>query len=355
MPAAGVQSSQGDEAKVTDRSLSGPIPFLLGTACFVIIAWGIRAASDLLSLVLIGALLAYSALPFLKWMMHKFHLRKTTALSFAVGLMGSLCAVLMVLLYENVARVMEKLPTYQEHWHALYQQISAFLLSRGFDIASLSATHSSNSSEIVHFAQMILPGAGRIFMDGLLIVVLGAIFLERIVEDTHSANPESIVAQIRTDVAQYIAIAATTGVITALANLTLLIAIGVDFPLVWCVLYFFVQFIPNIGFILALVPPTCLTLLMLGWKKALLVGVGLLLTQLISDYVLTPLFLKKSVKFSFTEMVLSLLGWGFLLGPAGGILAIPLTLSLKRLIPELFKRKGSLAARSGRSAIANEA
>jgi len=339
-----MHSSHSDEAKIADHLTSGPITVLLGGACLVIIAWGIRAAADLLSLILLGALLAYSALPLLKWMMRKFHMRKATALSLAVGLMGTLSAILVFLLYRNFALVMEKLPIYEVRWHDTYHHVSTFLLAQGIDTANLEASNSTNPSEIVHFAELILPGAGRLFTDGLVIVLLGAIFLERIVEDAHSANPESIVAQIRTDVAQYIAICATTGVMTALANLAILVAIGVDFPLIWCVLYFFVQFIPSIGFIIALVPPVCLALLMLGWKKALLLAGGLVLTQMISDYVLTPLFLKKSVKFSFTEMVLSLLGWGYLLGPAGGVLAIPLTLALKRLIPELFIRRKRLAA-----------
>ena len=343
-----MHSSQGHETRFTDHLASGPLPLLVAGACLVIIAWGIKATADFLSLILLGALLAYSALPLLKWMMHKFHLRKATALSLGVGMMGSLSAILVVLLYKNFALVMEKLPIYEMRWRDLYQHVSGILLARGIDTTSLLAPNSAGSGKIVEFAELILPGAGRLFTDGLVIVLLGAIFLERIVEDTHSANPESIIAQIRSDVAQYIAICATTGVMTALANFLLLVAIGVDFPLIWCVLYFFVQFIPSVGFIIALVPPTCLALLMLGWQKALLVAGGLVLTQMISDYVLTPLFLKKSVEFSFTEMVLSLLGWGYLLGPAGGVLAIPLTLALRKLIPEFFKgRKSFVAAHSG--------
>jgi len=95
---------------MTSRLTSGSMRFLLGAACIVIISWGIKAASDLLSLILLGLLLAYSALPFLKWLMHQFHLRKTVALALAVGLMGTLQVVLVVLLYENAVSMKEKLP-----------------------------------------------------------------------------------------------------------------------------------------------------------------------------------------------------------------------------------------------------
>jgi len=332
---------------MTNRLTSGSMHFLLGAACIVIISWGIKAAADLLSLILLGLLLAYSALPFLKWMMHRFHLRKTKALALAIGLMGTLGVVLVVLLFKDAAVMKGKLPIYEEHGRDLYQHVAVFLHAHSVDIASLSATKGSTSNELVRFAQLILPQASRLFSDGLLVVLLGGMFLLTIEEDTERANSQSILAQIHNDVAHYTTASATTGVLTALANLVLLVALGVDFPVVWCVLYFFLHFIPKIGFILALVPPSCVALLMLGWRKALLVASGLVLTQLVSSYAITPMLLrKKDVKVSSMEMILALLWWGFLLGPAGGILAIPLTLAMKRIIPDFFIER-STAAPSG--------
>jgi len=337
MSAAGVHSSQSDNADMTDRLTSGSMHFLLGAACIVIVSAGIKAASDVLSLILLGFLLAYSALPLLKWMMHQFHLRKTVALALAIGLMGTLAVALLVLLYENLASVKAKFPIYQEHARDLYQHVAVFLHAHSIDITSFSATKLSTSNEIVRFANLILPEVGRLFSDGLVVILLGAILLAMIAEDTKRANARPILTQVQNDVAHYVAVYATTGVLTALANLVLLVAFGVDFPLVWCVLYFFFNFIPSIGFLLALVPPGCLALLMLGWKKALLVVGGLVLTQLVQNYVITPMFLrKKGATVSFMEQTISLLWWVFLLGPVGGILAIPLTLAIKRFLPGFF-------------------
>jgi AI-2 transport protein TqsA len=74
---------------------------------------------------------------------------------------------------------------------------------------------------------------------------------------------------------------------------------------------------------------------MLGWKKALLVGGSLVVTQMLTDYGLTPILMKKEVHISFLEIIMSLMVWGFLLGPAGAILAIPLTLALKKFIEQM--------------------
>jgi AI-2 transport protein TqsA len=345
MAAARVQYSQSHDDYMTGRRASGSMRFLLGAACFVIISAGIKAASDVLSLILLGLLLAYSALPIVKWMMHQLHLRKTLALALPVGVVGTLAVVLVVLLYKDVASVKEKIPIYEERSSDLYQQVAVFLNAHSIDVTRLSATRTSTSSETFKLAHLILPEASRIFSDGLVVVLLGGILLSMIAENTEKPNARSILTQVQSDVANYIGVSATTGVLAALANLVLLIAFGVDFPLVCCVLYFFLQFVPSIGFLLALAPPSCLALLMLGWKKALLVVGGLVLTQLVSKYAITPMFLRKQdVKVSSMEKAISLLWWGFLLGPVGGILAIPLTLAMKRFIPDFFVLERSSAA-----------
>jgi len=319
--------------------------FLLAAACIVIVSAGVKAASGVLSLILLGFLLAYSALPFVKWMMHQFHLRKTVALVLAGGLVGTLQVVLVVLLYRNAVSMKQKLPLYEEQARNLYEHVAVFLHAHSINIASLSATKLSAYNEIVRFSQLILPQAGVLFSDGLVVILLGWILLSMIAEDTDSAKARPILTQVQSDVAHYIAASATTGILTALANMVLLAALGVDFPLLCCVLYFFLQFVPSIGFLLALAPPICLALLMLGWKRALLVVGGLVLTQLVSKYAITPMFLRKQgVKVSSMEKTLSLLWWVFLLGPVGGILAIPLTLAMKRFLPDFFVIERSYAA-----------
>ena len=318
--------------------------FLLGAACIVIISWGIKVASDILSLILLGFLLAYSALPFVKWIMHKFRLRKTVALAIAVGLLGMLAIGLLLVLFENIASAKERIPLYEEHARDLYQQVAAFLNAHSIDITSLSATKESTSGQLLKFADLILPEVSSLFSNGLVVVLLGAFILLIIAEGTERTSVRSILTQVQNDVARYVGALAATGVVAALANFVLLFVLGVDFPLVWAVLYFFLNFIPSIGFLLALLPPSFLTLLTLGWKRALLVLGGLALTQLIANSAIKPMFLRKQgVGVSNVEKMLSLLWWGFLLGPVGGILAIPLTLALKRFIPD-FSIEGNSAA-----------
>ncbi len=342
MPVAETDFPRAAEIRGSNHGSQRPMRILVAVACVVIISAGMKAASDLLSLVLLGSLLAYSALPFLNWMIRKFRLRKSVALSLSIALVGAVQVIVVAVLYEQVGTARERLPAYEERWHDLIQNVTVFLQAHDISTTSVAGVNLFLRNEGMKVLEVILPEAGQFLSNALAIVVLGGLLLSSIAEDDGSASAgSSTLSKIRHDVAGYIGVSAITGILTAVANFALLTAFGVDFALVWCILYFFLQFVPSIGYLIALIPPTFLALLMLGWKKALLVAIGLALTQQISDYLLTPLFLKrKGATVSFVEMTLSLMWWSFLFGAAGGILAVPLTLALKRVIPNfaLFKK-----------------
>jgi AI-2 transport protein TqsA len=311
------------------------------SACVVVLMWGIRTASHLLLLLLMAVVFAYAFAPLPKWLMEHLHLGKTAALASTVALLGTLNVLTVILLYDSVVRMKERLPVYHEHFMALFDKVLVFASAHGVTVASLSATKTSTSEHILEFARMALTQAGGFLADGLLISVLAWIFLIKMTEEEGAKKNRlsEVLAYYGGDVQHYIGISSKTGLATALANLVVLLVLGVDFPVVWCALYFFLHFIPNVGFIFALVPPTFAALLMLGWQKALLVCGALIITQMLTDYGLTPILMKKAVDVSFLEITVSLMVWSFLLGPAGAILGIPLTLALRRFIEQLATRE----------------
>jgi AI-2 transport protein TqsA len=322
---------------MSDRLSPPMLRSLQAAACLVIILWAVKAASHLVVILLMAAVLAYAFVPLPQWLMRRFRLSKTVALILTVVLLGTLNVVTVSLLYESLARMTERLPEYHERFMGLYEHLVIFTNAHGINFARASAPKSSSSDKILEFAREILRQAAGFLGDGLLISVLAWILLVEMVEEAGAKrNPlAEKLAYYSSGVQRYVAISAETGVITALVNLVVLLLCGVDSPVLWCVLYFLLHFIPNVGFVLALIPPTLLALLMLGWQKALLVAGGLIVAQMLTDYGLTPFLMKKSVHISFLEITVSLMFWGFLLGPAGAILAIPLTLTLKKFIERL--------------------
>lgn len=320
--------------------------YLRAAAYIVVVAWGIRAASDVIVLLLLSLFIAYIIVPFPRWLIRRFKLRTATAIAMTVTLVPIIYVVISSLLYVTGLRMEARLPTYEVRFAAIYQQVTLFLNAHGGHFASLPSKGFLSSDRITEFAINNISTEVNLLSERLLVWLLSFLFVAEIVEQDESKRTVFAAGLIHYggDIQRYIGIQAKTGAIAALANFALLAALGVDFPFLWCVLYFFLQFIPSLGFIIALVPPTLVALLILGWKKALLVGGGLVLTQLLADYILQPMFMKKGLHVTLLEITLSLIVWGSLLGPLGGILAIPLTLALREFIQAPLKKGAPIRA-----------
>ena len=312
---------------------SPPLRFLQAAACIVVLAWAVTQAAHILSILLIALLLAFCVLPVPKLIMRRFKLGHGTAVAFTVTLVGLFNLLASLFLANSAYRMQERLSFYQERLQAFYSVISPFFSAHHLESPNLFIAKLLSSDKLIEFARMALPGVLATVSDGVLISLLCVLFvIELSVEEGKQSPRVAAFNYYGREVQQFIAITAKTGAMTALANLVLLVVLGVDFPVLWCALYFFLQFIPNIGALIALVPPTLLALITLGWEKALLVAVGFLLTNMVAGMVLNPIFMKKGVNVSFLEIMLSLIVWGSLLGPSGSIVGIPLTLVLRKVI-----------------------
>jgi AI-2 transport protein TqsA len=312
---------------------------LLGAACTVIILWGIRAASGVLGPLLLGLLLAYAILPFPQWLMRRFKRSKRAAI--ALTAISAICLgpYLLVALDLATVRISERLPEYEVRLASLYQQITIVTNAHGIVAPSLTVESVFTAERLRQITRVVLPEAGVIISEGMLIFLLAFLLVIEMLGEA-GVKPSRLAERLSvfgSDARSYVVVTARSAGINAVINLVFLVLMGVDTPVVWSFLYFLLDFIPTLGFVIALVPPTFVTLLMYGWKRALAVACGLILTNLIVDNVVTPIFMKHAVDVSFLEITLSLVCWGFLLGLTGAILAIPLTLGLKKFLATVLK------------------
>jgi predicted PurR-regulated permease PerM len=325
------------------------LPLLQGIACLAIILWGMNQASRLIVLALLGALVACSALPLPEWLMRRFKLGKDAAIGLGIALVGTVSLVTVFALYERIPRFQAALPEYQQRFMILYGKVVGFLNGQGLHLADASSLQMPSSEKMMELGRVVIPEAAGFLGDGLLVTMLSLIFLSAMVEQ-HGAKRSAFGETLRhygRDVQRYIGVSAKTNGIAALANLVLFLALDVEFAALWSVLSFFLRFIPSIGFILSLVLPSFVALLALGWKRALLVVAGGVAISMVTDYVISPIFMRKSVNVSFAEMMLSVVFWSAVLGPVAGILAIPLTMVLRKFIREQFHEEELSKVTSG--------
>src|SRR6516162_8673479 len=305
-------------------------------AYVVIVGCGIWAASHILNVILLSLLFAYILLPLPKWLMHKYHIQKTSAIIWTVVFMVSIYTFVAIVFFGIGFRLHERLPMYEQHFRTLYGQFAAVTSAYGIQSVRISLERMASSEEIATQVRSTLPRVIGLLSDRILIFLLSLLLLVEMAnpEDSATGPLARNLVHYGKDIQNFINVTAKTGAINALANLVVLLVLRVDFPFFWCILYFYLHFLPNIGFLVAMVPPVFVALLMMGWKRALLVALGLSLTQLIVHYWITPMMMKKELDISFLQVTLALMIWGFLLGPVGVVLAVPLTMTITRLVKD---------------------
>jgi hypothetical protein len=135
-----------------------------------------------------------------------------------------------------------------------------------------------------------------------------------------------------TEVRRYLVVRTELGLFAAVLSALLLFVLGVPLPLLWAVLVFVASFIPNIGALIAVIPPTVLAYLDGGIGVAAAVIIGYALINLVQDQFLQPVVMGSELNLSPLAVFIAVVVWVWILGPAGALLAVPLTVALVMLL-----------------------
>ena len=255
----------------------------------VVIVAGLKAAAPILNIVFMAWLLAYSITPLPNWLMRK---RVPSRLAVLVTLLLVVVGGLSVasLLATSVAGLAQKLPTYQARLTNLQETATTFLAARGLAISEIRTLEIFSPNRIVSVAGSVLGSIGNVLGDALLIIFLVAILLFEFAGrqtkpgiDLLDLPVMSRLQDASRDVKKYVAITGGIGLLQSMACVILLVILRVDFSVTWGVLFFFLNFIPTLGFLLALVPPAIVAFLESGWEIALVVVIGYYVFHLVES------------------------------------------------------------------------
>ena len=128
---------------------------------------------------------------------------------------------------------------------------------------------------------------------------------------------------------KYLGVKSLISLVTGILIALWLLILGVDYPLLWGLLAFLLNFIPTIGSILAAIPAVILAFIQYGVPSALIAAIGYLVVNFVIGSILEPKFLGQEVGLSTLVVFLSLVFWGWVFGPIGMLLSVPLTMTVK--------------------------
>ena len=128
---------------------------------------------------------------------------------------------------------------------------------------------------------------------------------------------------------KYLSIKTLVSIVTGLLIYISLAIMGLDHAIMWGLIAFFLNYIPNIGSIIASIPAILIALIQFNFFYAFLVALIYLFINIIMGSIIEPKYLGKELGLSTLIIFLSLIFWGWLLGPVGMLLSVPLTMVMK--------------------------
>ena len=323
------------------NQISPLLQLLLGGASFIVIIMGMQVAASIVNSFFLALIIAITVTPLLHWLLYK-RVPKWLALSITILVVVITGLIFIAFLAVSVAKFSELLPTYTPRLIELEQELTKFLESKNIDASEIFELEIFSPESLIRGIASLISNLAQALSASLLLVFIVAFMLiEALVfpfKLKRVLHPQSILlkkfSEFNLSIRSYVWITTCTGSIEAIAYLLLLLFFGVKLAVFWSLLFFLLNYIPEIGFFLAVMPPVLLALLQLGGTPALLVFLGCWLIDNIVDKGIKPRFMQQELDLSPLVIILSIIFWGWVLGATGVLVAVPLTLMIKKLVLE---------------------
>lgn len=313
------------------------VPQILVTfAALVVVIAGMRAAAVILVPFLLAAFIAIISTPPMFWLRRK-GLPAWLSL-FIVMIVVALMGLLISGLVGSSIKVFSKeLPIYEAKLRQYVAVMIAWVEKLGVDTSGIEWTNILDPGAAMKLVATGLNSLGKILTNGFLILMTVVfmlieasslpIKLRTILGDTADVliNFEKFINSVK----HYMAIKTLVSFATGIVITVWLAVIGVDFPVLWGLLAFLLNYVPNIGSIIAAIPAVLLAFVQLGMMKALIAAAGYVVVNLVMGSVIEPRYMGRGLGLSTLVVFLSLIFWGWVLGPVGMLLSVPLTMTAK--------------------------
>ncbi|MCB9764843.1 MAG: AI-2E family transporter [Alphaproteobacteria bacterium] len=308
-------------------------------ATLVVIFAGLRAAEDILLPLLFSVMLAILTAPAVLAMERVRVPRAIAIVGVVLGVVGVL-GTIAVSLGRTIQDFTQQLPGYQERFGQLLWNSESWLVERGVPRSMLDEIDVSgvlNTGQLMGLVGATLSSVVEILSNTLLVALLLTFILFEVTDFPRKLTAifdddgrgVSQLTEAAVAVQKYLAIKTVISLATGLILGIWTWAMGLDFPFLWGLTAFVLNYIPNIGSILAAIPATLLAAVLNGPGNALGVLLGYLVVNVSIGSFMEPRLMGRRLGMSPLVVFLSLIFWGWLWGPAGMLLSVPLTVMVK--------------------------
>ena len=309
--------------------------FLIVFAAFVIIVSGLKMASSLVVPFLLAVFIAMIVSPLLAWLKQR-RVPGGLAILLIISLILAMGLVLAAVVGSSVDSFRQDIPVYSAKLSVISESIQQGLTQRGLAIDADQWQNSFDPSVVMRWVGSTLASFGNVMTNSVLILIT-VIFI--LAENTSfgdklrmargDKSSQAWLAELSTSIHSYLAIKAGSSAVTGVLIYIWLTILGVDYAILWGLIAFLLNFVPTVGSFIAAVPAVLLALVQLGVGSAGLTLLGFVVVNFLMGSAIEPRWMGKGLNLSPLVVFVSLVFWGWILGPVGMLLSIPLTIIVK--------------------------
>jgi AI-2 transport protein TqsA len=317
-------------------SIGAPGRYLLIAAAFVVVIAGMKAASALIVPFLLAVFIAVILAP-LFLALQRRRVPSGVALLLVVALIVGLGLVAAGVLERSLSGVSGSMQRHQAAFATQTNEIWAWLESLGIAATGSTLTDYLNPQLLLEHIGPIAGKLGDVLVMSFIVLIVAIfILLEAAVMPAKVRALPGIshatwdrIRQIAADVRRYMLLKTVMSVLTGALVAVFCAVLGIDFPILLGVLAFALNYIPNIGSTVAAIPGILLAFVEFGLGSALITTVGYVVINVGVSNGIEPRYMGHGLGLSPLVVLSSLIFWGWVLGPLGMLLSVPLTMTLK--------------------------
>jgi len=303
------------------------------SASIMIIVAGLIAAKSIIIPLLLAAFIAIITAPLLFWLQAK-GIGKTVSLFIVFLILGLVLYSISFVIGSSIGSFSKELPLYEARLSIQLKDLFHTLESLGITLSSDSFQSLFSSSRLMQMTTAVFQGFSSLLTHGMMtlflviFMLLEASALPNKMRAIHIDMMDHI-GKFLANVKHYMVLKTLFSLITGLLVSVMLWTLGVHYALLFGLIAFLLNFIPNIGSIIAAIPAIIIALIQLGSTTALIVAIGFVVINILIGSVIEPKYMGEGLGLSTLVVFISLIFWGWVLGPVGMLLSIPLTVMLK--------------------------
>jgi len=316
-----------------------PRPFLAlaSAACFVVVVAGLKVAGDLALPVIFSGFLAMLVWPAVRFMVG-IGIPKGLAIAAVMLVVAATMVGGTAIMTDSMARFSSSIPQYQEPVQQAVRRANELLESRGLDRV-IKVERLVDPSSLIAAVRTMASAIISVLSNVLIVVLTTSLLLLEATElgtkvkvAFGETGGTSWVERAGDKVQRYLVIKSAFSVLTGLLVAAFTAALGLDLPVLWGLIAFVFNFVPAVGSIFAAVPAVVLALVSLGPGHALVATLGYVVVNVAIGNFIEPRLLGRRLGLSPFVVVACLLFWGYVWGPAGMLIGVPLTVIFKLVL-----------------------